>query len=59
MRQDADMSAMLGMCYTRHFAVLSEGGPMLLHCGMLHSSAQCCTVPHSMTAWVQNQELLT
>ena len=45
-------SAMLGTRYG-HFAALSEGGPMLLRCGMLHSAAQCCTVSHSATAWVQ------
>ena len=42
-------SAMLGTRY-RCFAALSEGGPMLLRCGTLHSTAQCCTVSHSATA---------
>ena len=45
-------SAMLGGHYGR-FTTLSEGGPSLSRCGTLHSAAQCCTVSHSATAWVQ------
>ena len=47
-----DTSAMLGTRY-RRFAALSEGGPMLLRCGTLHSATQCCAVSHSATAWVR------
>ena len=49
---DRPTSAMLGGHYGC-FTMLSEGGPSLSRCGTLHSAAQCCTVSHSATAWVQ------